>query len=155
MKPTRIGELLVLVVIAAVSSWILIRGFYGSIPPVPVYAGGSLYLVAAAEFVFALVIRSRVKNRQIGSGLRDLHPITVARAVALAKASALVGAVTSGIWVGALVYLVPQRSSLHAASADAPGAWVGLGAAVALVAAALWLERCCKAPEDTPGTPSL
>jgi hypothetical protein len=52
------------------------------------------------------------------------------------------------------VYLIPQRSVLQAAASDTPGAWVGLGAAIALVAAALWLEHCCKTPEDTPDEPA-
>ena len=94
LKPTRISELAVLTAVAAVATWILIRVFYGSMPPIPVYAGASLYFVAVAEAVFAFVIRSRVKNRQVGDGLRQLHPITAARALALAKASALVGSAT-------------------------------------------------------------
>jgi len=154
LKPTRISELAVLAAVAAVATWILIRVFYGSMPPIPVYAGASLYFVAVAEAVFAFVIRSRVKNRQVGDGLSQLHPITAARALALAKASALVGSATVGVWVGVLVYLIPQRSVLQAAASDTPGAWVGLGAAIALVAAALWLEHCCKTPEDTPDEPA-
>jgi hypothetical protein len=111
LKPTRISELVVLAAVAAVATWILIRVFYGSMPPIPVYAGASLYFVAVAEAVFAFVIRSRVKNRQVGDGLRQLHPITAARALALAKASALVGSATVGVWVGVLVYLIPQLGS--------------------------------------------
>lgn len=154
MKPTKISELLVLAVVAAVATWILVRVFYGSMPPLPVYAGASLYLVAIAEVVFAFVIRSRIKERQIGVAYRQLHPITVARALALAKASVLVGSATAGVWIGALVYLIPQRSVLKAAVSDTPGAWVGLGAAIALVAGALWLEHCCKTPDDTPDEPA-
>lgn len=154
MKPTKISELLVLAVVAAVATWILVRVFYGSMPPLPVYAGASLYLVAIAEVVFAFVIRSRIKEQQIGIAYRQLHPITVARALALAKASVLVGSATAGVWIGALVYLIPQRSVLKAAVSDTPGAWVGLGAAIALVAGALWLEHCCKTPDDTPDEPA-
>ncbi|MDI9918469.1 DUF3180 domain-containing protein [Rhodococcus sp. IEGM 1379] len=154
MKPTKISELLVLAVVAAVATWILIRVFYGSMPPIPVYAGASLYLVAVAEVVIAFVVRSRIKERQVGDGYRQLHPITAARILALAKASVLVGSATAGVWIGALVYLIPQRSVLRAAAADTPGAWVGLGAAIALVAAALWLEHCCRTPEDTPDEPA-
>ncbi|MCJ0904541.1 DUF3180 domain-containing protein [Rhodococcus sp. ARC_M6] len=154
MKPTKISELLVLAVVAAVATWILIRVFYGSMPPIPVYAGASLYVVAAAEVVIAFVVRSRIKERQVGDGYRQLHPITAARILALAKASVLVGSATAGVWIGALVYLIPQRSVLRAAAADTPGAWVGLGAAIALVAASLWLEHCCRTPEDTPDEPA-
>lgn len=154
MKPTRIGELVVIAAVVAAGTWILIRAFYGSVPPIPIYAGASLYFVAVVEVVVAFVIRARVRNRQIGSGLRELHPITAARALALAKASALVGAATGGVWVGVLVYLIPQRTVLQSADSDIPGTWVGLGAALALVVAALWLEHCCRTPEDTPDDPA-
>lgn len=68
LKPTRISELAVLAAVAAVATWILIRVFYGSMPPIPVYAGASLYFVAVAEAVFAFVIRSRVKTGRSATG---------------------------------------------------------------------------------------
>ncbi|QNG17365.1 DUF3180 domain-containing protein [Rhodococcus triatomae] len=148
MKPTRIWDLLGLAVLAVVATWILVRVFYGSFPPIPLFAGASLYPVAAIEVVLAFMIRTRVANREIGDGPRQLHPITAARTVALAKASALVGSATAGVWIGFLLYLLPQQTFLRAAAADTPGAWVGLGGAVALVAAALWLEHCCRTPDD-------
>lgn len=155
MKPTRIWDLALLAVLAAGATWILVRVFYGSMPPIPIYAGASLYPVAAIEAVLAFMIRIRVDDRQVGVGPRQLHPITAARAVALAKASAYVGAATAGVWIGFLLYLIPQRAELQAAVSDSPGAWVGLLAAIALVAAALWLEHCCKTPKDTPDEPAF
>lgn len=149
MMSTRIWDLLGLTFLAAVATWILVRVFYGTFPPIPLFAGASLYPVALIEVILAFVIRTRVANREIGSGARQLHPITAARTVALAKASALVGAATAGVWIGFLWYLLPERSFLRAAAADTPGAWVGLGGAVALVAAALWLEHCCRTPNDS------
>lgn len=148
VRPTRIWDLIFLAALAVAATWILVRVFYGSLPPVPVYAGASLYPVAAIEVVLAFMIRSRVDSRRVGGGPHQLHPITVARAAALAKASALVGAATAGVWGGFLLYLVPQRSVLRAAVSDSPGAWVGLLAALALVGAALWLEHCCRTPDD-------
>lgn len=148
MKPTRIRDLLALAVLAAVAAWLLARGLYGTLPPIPVYAGASLYPVAIVEVVLAFVIRSRVGKHEIGDGPHQLHPITAARAVALAKASALVGAASAGIWAGFLLYLVPQRPVLQAAVEDSAGVIVGLLAGVALAGAALWLEHCCRTPED-------
>jgi hypothetical protein len=153
MKATRIRDLLALALLAAVIAWLLIRTMYGSLPPIPGYAGASLYLVAALEAVLAFMIRSRVNNHQLGDGPRQLHPITAARSVALAKASALVGAASTGVWVGFLLYLLPQRGMVQAASEDTTGVIVGAIAGVALVAAALWLEHCCRTPED-PDEPS-
>ncbi|TSD95604.1 DUF3180 domain-containing protein [Skermania sp. ID1734] len=154
MKPTRVLDLAVLFVLATVASWLLVRAFYGQLPPVPVYAGASLYPVAAIEAVAAFVIRSRVNARQIGDGPRQLHPITAAKAAALAKASALVGAACAGVWLGFLVFLLPQRSTVHAAMSDSSGTIVGLVAAVLLAGAALWLEHCCKTPPEPPDEPA-
>jgi peptidoglycan/LPS O-acetylase OafA/YrhL len=148
LRPTRIRDLLGLALLAAVVAWLLIRSMYGSLPPIPGYAGASLYPVAALEVVLAFMIRSRIGKHEIGDGPRQLHPITAARAVALAKASALVGAASAGIWAGFLLFLMPQRAVVQAAVEDTSGVVVGALAGVALVAAALWLEHCCKTPED-------
>lgn len=153
MKPTRVRDLLALALLAAVIAWLLVRTLYGSLPAIPVYAGASLYVAAIIEVILAFVIRSRVGKSEIGEGPGRIHPITVARSVALAKASALVGAASTGVWVGFLVFLLPERAEVRAAMEDTSGAVVGAVAGVALVAAALWLEYCCKAPED-PDDPS-
>ncbi|MEU1998552.1 DUF3180 domain-containing protein [Nocardia gamkensis] len=148
MKPTRILDIVANVLIAALVAWIATRVAYDSFPPISIFAGASLYPVAAIEAVLAFVIRARVSDHEIGDGRHQLHPITAARAVALAKASAQVGSIAAGIWLGFLCWVLPQRGTLRAAAADSPGAIVGMLAGVALVAAALWLEYCCRAPED-------
>lgn len=152
---TRVRDLLALALFAAIATWLLAGAFYGSLPPVPVFAGASLYPVAAIEVVLALVIRSRVNNHRVGPGPRQLHPITAARAVALAKASALVGAGSAGVWLGLLLYLMPQRSTVDAAASDTTGVVVGLVAGAVLVAAALWLEHCCRTPDEPPDEPAV
>ena len=154
MKATRIRDLLALFVIAVVAAWLLVRVFYGSLPPIPTYAGASLYPIAAIEAIAAWMIRSRIDDHRVGDGPRQLHPITAARAVALAKASALVGAASAGVWLGILLWIFPQRSILRAAVSDSPGAVVGLVAGVLLVAAALWLEHCCRTPDDESDQPA-
>ena len=154
MKPTRVLDLLVLFVFAAVAVWLLVRGFYGQLPAIPVYAGASLYPIAAIETIAAFMIRARINEHEIGDGPRQLHPLTAAKAVALAKASALVGTASAGVWLGFLLYVLPQRSTLRAAVSDSTGAIVGLIAGIALVASALWLEHCCKTPEDPPDEPA-
>jgi hypothetical protein len=66
----------------------------------------------------------------------------------IAKASAWVGALVLGWWVGVLVYLLPRRSWLRAAAEDTSGTVVAAVSALALVVAALWLQHCCKSPQD-------
>lgn len=153
MTATRIRDLLGLAGFAALATWLLVRSFYGSLPPIHVFAGASLYVVAIAETVLGFVVRSRIEKLQVGDGPNQLHPITAARALALAKASALVGAAAAGVWFGFLLHIVPLASSVRAASSDRAGVIVGLVAAVALVGAALWLERCCRTPTDSGDRP--
>ena len=88
---------------------------------------------------------------RIGVGAGRLHPLAVARTVAIAKASAWVGAVMLGWWTGVLAHVLPRRSELRMAAADAPGAGVAALSALALVIAALWLQHCCKSPGETTG----
>ena len=154
MKPTRVRELLGLFAVAAVATWIVVRVAYGSLPPISVLAASSLFPVAVLVVVLAFVIRNRVRNRRVGDGPNQLHPITVARSVALAKASALVGSAAAGVWLGFLVHVVPQRATLRAAAADTPGGIVGLIAGLVLAAAALWLEHCCRTPDDEMDNPA-
>lgn len=148
MKATRVRDLAVIAVVALVASWLLAEAFYSSIPPIRLFVGASLYPVAAAEVVLGFLIRSRIENHRIGMVNGQLHPITVARAVALAKASALVGAAFAGVWAGFLVAIGPDSTQVRAAMEDLPGAIVGLIGGIALTAAALWLERACRTPDD-------
>jgi hypothetical protein len=46
------------------------------------------------------------------------------------------------------VWLLIERQRLTHAAADLPAAIGGLVASAALVAAALWLERACRVPEQ-------
>ena len=49
MKPTRVWDLVALFVIATVAAWLLVRTLYGDLPPLPVFAGASLYPVAVLQ----------------------------------------------------------------------------------------------------------
>ncbi len=154
LKPTGWRELVAIAAGVGVVVWGLVRLQYGSLPAIPALAGVSLYILAALETGVAFLVRSRVSEGQVGQGPGRLHPIAVARAVALAKASALLGAFAIGVWVGLLAFLVPERATLTAAQHDTAGAVIGLVGAAALVAAALWLERCCRTPDDPDEQPS-
>ena len=153
VRPTRIVDLLLVFGACAAGSWMLVRAFYGSLPHIPPYAGASLYIVAAALVGLALLVRSRVGSRRIGPGPSELHPLTAARALILAKASALLGAGAAGIWLGMLLIILPERARLTAAAADTTGVVLGAIAGIVLVAAALFLEYCCRRPDDPPEEP--
>jgi hypothetical protein len=147
-NPTKVWDVLGLFLVASIGTWLLVRVFYGSFPPIPVYAGASLYLVAVVQVVTAVIVRNRIAEHRVGGGLHDLHPLTVFRALVLAKASMLVGAAVVGVCVGFLVYVMPRAATVRAASSDRVGAVVALVAGLAVVAAAVWLEQCCRTPKD-------
>lgn len=147
LGPTRVRDLAVIAAVTAIVAWILVRYNYSDFPPLPLLAGVVLYVLAALEIVIAFVVRSRVDSRDVGRARGQLHPLTAARVLALAKASAILGAIAVGVWLGMLAFLLGQHD-LAAADHDRPGAIVGLIGGVVLVGAALWLEYCCRAPDD-------
>jgi hypothetical protein len=153
MGPTRKRDLTAATVIAAVIGYVLVLGLYRWFPPITMVTGLSLLAVAAAEAAWAFYIRSKVNDGKIGPGPGRLHPLAVARSVTIAKASAWVGALVLGWWVGVLAYLIPRRGVLQVAGEDTAGALVAAASALALVIAALWLQHCCKSPQDPPENP--
>jgi hypothetical protein len=47
-----------------------------------------------------------------------------------------------------LAYVLPRSAEVAAAADDSAASVVGLVCALALVGGALWLERCCRTPDD-------
>jgi hypothetical protein len=95
-------------------------------------------------------VRSKINNAEIGDGSGRLHPLAVARTVMIAKASAWVGALVLGWWLGMFAYLLVNPDQLEIARKDTPGTAVAAASALALVIAALWLQHCCTKPEEPP-----
>jgi len=148
MGPTRKRDLTAATVLAAVAGYLLVVLTYRWFPPITLLTGASLLAVAIAEAGWAFYVRSKITEGEIGDAPGWLHPIAVARSVLIAKASAWVGAVVLGWWAGVLVYLLPRRGTLRVAGEDSAGAVVAAVCALALVVAALWLQHCCKSPDD-------
>lgn len=148
MGPTRKRDLTAAVVGAAVLGYLLVNGLYRWFPPITVLTGLSLLAVAIGEALWARYARAKIADGEIGPGRGRLHPLAVARSLMVAKASAWVGALMLGWWVGLLVYFLPRRSWLRAAAEDTTGTVVAAISALALVVAALWLQHCCKSPYD-------
>lgn len=150
MGPTRKRDLAGAVVVVAIVGYVLIGGLYRWFPPLTVWTGLSLLAAALVEAGWAFYVRAKIKDGQIGVGADRLHPLTVARSVVIAKASAWMGAMVAGWWIGVLVYLLPRRDELRVAGEDTPGAVVAAISALALAVAAVWLQHCCKSPEEPP-----
>ncbi|KZS63407.1 DUF3180 domain-containing protein [Mycobacterium ostraviense] len=148
MGPTRKRDLMAAVMAAAVVGFLLVVVLFRWFPPITVWTGLSLLGVAVAEALWARYIRAKIGDGESGDGPGRLHPLAVARSLMVAKASAWVGALVLGWWIGVLVYLLPRRSWQRVAVEDTTGTVVAAGSALALVVAALWLQHCCKSPQD-------
>jgi hypothetical protein len=148
MGPTRKRELTAAAIVAALVGYLLVVQLYRWFPPITLWTGLPLLAVAVGEAVWARQVRSKINAAEIGDGPGWLHPLAVARSLLVAKASAWVGALVLGWWVGVLVYLLPRRSWLRVAGQDTAGAAVAAVSALALLVAALWLQHCCKSPPD-------
>jgi hypothetical protein len=141
---TRARDLVTAGAVAAVLMNLLLQLAYGELPTFPQLAGTTLLAFAVAEVVLGTTLRARIRQRP---GARPVQALTAAKAVVLAKASSLAGAITGGAWLGVLGYVLPLRSLLQSAASDTVTAVIGAICAGALVAAALWLEHCCRTPE--------
>ena len=151
MGPTRKRDLAAVAVSAAVVGYLAALFFYPRrFPPITVWSGLSLLAVAIAVAGWAFYVRAKIRDGEIGDGPGWLHPLAVARSVVIAKASAWVGALTLGWWAGILVQLLPQRGVLRAAGEDTAGVVVAAVSALALSIAGLWLQHCCRAPQEPP-----
>lgn len=142
MHFTRPRELVVAGAVGLVLAYLAFEFAYGSMPRLPQFAGVTLLVLAAVEIVLAFDIRARIRSGRLWGALG------VARAVALAKASSLLGALMLGAWLGALIAVLPRAGEVTAAANDLRASIVGTVCSIVLIAVALWLEHCCRTPES-------
>ncbi|HZR53217.1 MAG TPA: DUF3180 domain-containing protein [Streptosporangiaceae bacterium] len=145
MTPTRLSTLGIVALGIAAITWLILREAYASLPPLPWTGIPALLLVAGAEAVIGRDVRRRISRRP---GAKPVDPLAVSRMLVLAKASSLTGAVVTGITLGFIGYLsgqlaatMPRRDFIYAA--------ITCAATLVLVAAALYLEYCCRVPTGT------
>lgn len=142
MGPTRPATLVVAGLASAAVAWLLVSSFYSRIPPLPWLPIVTLLGLAVLEGYAAANTRARIARKP---GRDPVDPLAVARFVVLAKASALAGSIFAGFYAGLDAWLLIERT--RAAANDVPAASAGLVASLALVGAALWLERSCRVPD--------
>jgi hypothetical protein len=148
---TRWRDIATVCLIAAVAGYLLVRVSYSRIPPLPRLAGLLAALVGVGELVAGFGLRRRIRPSEQTAGVptrRPVEPLTAARAVMVAKATALAGAALGGLWLGLLAYVFPSWSEFAAAQADSITGFIGLAGAAVMVAGALFLERSCLVPRD-------
>ncbi len=143
MTPTRARVLMPAAVLAFAVAYLLMRLYYltslsTALPRTPAL---SVAIVALVEAELGRSVRARLAGKL---HTKPIMPIAVARFAALAKASSLAAAAIFGAWAGVLVYTAPRGNQPAVAGADTITAIFGILSAVALVAAALWLEYGCR-----------
>ncbi len=144
MKPTRPWMLLLIVVLVAAVTWAVLTAVYASLPPLT-WAGVPALLIAAGIEAWAgRDLRARIQGKR---GARPAPPLFVARIVALAKASSQTAALLAGICAGFMIYL-SDMTSAPTPRGDLINASLSFGACLVLMAAALFLEYCCRVPKD-------
>jgi Protein of unknown function (DUF3180) len=157
MKPVPRRDLAVLALGLAIATFLLVRAYYGDLPPLHWWLGLPLAVLAVAEALGARTLKLRLAaEREARSGtrppptralqVRPVEPLLVARIAVLAQASAWVGAGFAGVWAGVLGYVASAVGDLQAATGDTVTSALGLACSLALVVAALWLESVCRVP---------
>jgi hypothetical protein len=146
LRRTRVTDLLIPLVIVGVAVYLLLQAGYGSLPPMRYITAIPVAVLAIIEFVLARRVRAVVRH---DPHAKPMTAISVARSVALGKASALVGAGAVGAVLGLLGRVVPDASSVSAAASDARVGAVLLAACLALMGAGLYLERAGVDPSNT------
>jgi hypothetical protein len=142
MRPTRWSTLVVVLIVSGGVSYLVTRTWFDNLPTPSVYLPLWFALLAIAEFYVAVMTRARLAGR---SGTRPVHPLVVARYVALAKASAVVGALATGVYAGFLAWVI--RLDSPTANHDTTTAALGVGFSLLLTVAALVLEYACRVPK--------
>lgn len=157
LGPTRVSDILVVGIIAGVIAFGLTWLNYTHIPALPRLAGVPAALIGIGEAIAGYGLRSRIRDSVRPADQRvgrpPVPPLTAARALAVAKATALAGAAFAGLWLGFGAYVLPDSGTVVAAHADTVTAVIGLISALIMLAGALFLEYCCRAPQDPPAGP--
>lgn len=120
--------------------------YLNAMPPLTYLSAAGLAVVAAVLLWWGWTVRQSVAANRIGQDRSQLNPLTVVRVVALAKASALLGAGIGGAAGGYAIVLGIRRGAVAAAATDFPVAVVITCAAVALLVVGLVVETWCILP---------
>jgi hypothetical protein len=156
VKELRIPVLAGVFVVAGVLAWAASRlwNSLGTLPGVPSASPIVLAVIATVLLATALSLRSRLKaQRERVPGAKGVDPMMAARAVLFGHASALVAALVAGIYGGVGVFLLMDSSEAPARQDQTVYAGLAVLAGVAVVAAAVFLERVCRLPDDDDDNP--
>lgn len=149
MRPTRVGTLVAILLGVAAVAWgaLRIAESRGTGPLALTWtAPAGIALLAAVVLVSAVALRNRLRAE------RPPDPLGTARMAVLGKASAHVGPIVGGFYVGYLVLLLPGLD-VPDRRERAVICLVAVIASVVLSAAGLLLERICRVRGDDDQPP--
>ena len=147
MRPTRVSLLAALLTGVTAVCWGVLRVAEdrgASLPPLGWTAPVGIALLAMTVLVTALALRSRLR------GARPPDPLGTARLAVLGKASAHVGPIVGGLYLGYLAVLLPRLEVADRRDRALVCA-LALLASLGLTAAGLLLERTCRIRPGDPG----
>lgn len=152
VRSTSVRTLVLILVLSATAAWSVLRILDGrsvdaltaSWLAVPWTLPLGLAAVAAGLLVSARAWSQRIAGAE---GAKPVDPLAAARAVAAAKASALVGAGIAGVYVGYTLFLIGISAS-ELRTSRLLSCLVTAGCAVGVVAGGLLLERVLHLPDD-------
>jgi hypothetical protein len=147
MNPTRTRTLVLILVFGAAVTWAVLTAVYASLPPLTWTGVPALLIAAGAEAWMGYDLRSRIQGKR---GTRPAPPLFVARMVALAKASSQAAALLAGVCAGFMIYLA-GKASAPTPRGDLVTASLSFASCLVLLAAALFLEYCCRVPKKPDG----
>lgn len=151
MKPTKILSLLIATIVSAAATYAIVRAVIangGSVPIAPNNLLISIPSIAVIELLAAIPIfryrRELTKFAITGKRPKRIDPFYAVRILALAKATAISGALFAGfalslVLLQATLPVIPESIWLNA---------VALVESILLIVVALIIERACKLPED-------
>ncbi|HTE73016.1 MAG TPA: DUF3180 domain-containing protein [Actinomycetes bacterium] len=140
MRPTRVSTLVALLAVVTAVVWGMLRvaDRHGtSLPDLDWLAPVGIIVLAVAVLVSWVALRSRLRSDRLP------NPLGVARMAVLGKASAHVGPIVGGFYLGYLLLLLPGVDVVSRRE-RAVIAVVALAGAALLTVAGLLLERACR-----------
>ncbi len=144
MKPSRPVALVGLLVGLVLVTWLILRSTYSVLPVLPWTVIPTMLALALGEAYTGRLTRARILRKP---HTKPVEPLAVARLAALAKASAYMGTAFAGIYGGFLAHTLGLLD-LPQPRRDALVGGFSFVSCVLLVAAALYLEHCCRVPGD-------
>lgn len=151
MKPTSWKLLAGLVTGCALFGWLITWRWYGDFGPVSKVASLTMWCGTALCIVLGRIVKKALADNMIGFDRRQLSPVTAANYYIIGKASALVGAVTGGFYLGFFLEVLRGLARLAAAQADLWPTVFCVVSSFAWLFSGVWLERQCQVPPTSSG----